>query len=69
MRIKAKISQDRRDFTADYECEFCGAVKRSYGYDDANFHQNVIPTMLCGECGKSSGTVSSAPTVPEGVVL
>lgn len=69
MRIKAKIRQDRRDFTAIYECEFCGAVNEGSGYDDAYFHQNVIPEMTCLSCKKSSGSVSSAPDVPAGVVL
>jgi hypothetical protein len=69
MRIKTRISQHRRDFTADYECEFCGRIDRSTGYDDAYFHNEVIPAMRCRGCGKSSGAASSAPIVPEGVVL
>ena len=70
MRIQKKISQSRRDFTAIYECEHCGATKRDYGYDDANFHQNVIPNMTCGECGMSAGgVVTSSADVPAGVVL
>lgn len=52
MRIKAIISQHRRDFTADYECEHCNHVVRMDGYDDDNFHRNVIPNMVCKECGK-----------------
>lgn len=51
MRIKSIISQHRRDFIADYECEWCGNVERLDGYDDAYFHQNVIPTMKCKKCG------------------
>ena len=54
MKIKKIESQHRRDFTAIYECEHCGHKKRSYGYDDANFHQNVIPEMVCSECGKKA---------------
>jgi len=56
MKIKKIISQNRRDFTAIYECEHCGHEKKHYGYDDANFHQNVIPGMICGNCGKKAGT-------------
>ena len=52
MRIKKIISQHRRDFTADYECEHCGNVERMSGYDDANFHHKVIPNMGCKKCGK-----------------
>jgi uncharacterized Zn finger protein len=69
MRIKSIIDQHRRDFRADYECETCGHVVRGRGYDDANFHQNVIPAMECGECGATGSTTRSEPTVPEGVVL
>ena len=52
MRIKEIISQNRRDFHAVYECEHCGATKKASGYDDANFHQNVIPSMACQSCGE-----------------
>lgn len=69
MRIKTKINQYRRDFIADYECEFCGHVYRGSGYDDSHFHREVIPSMRCSECGKSSGQVSSSPSIPDGVVM
>jgi len=52
MKIKKIISQDRRDFTAIYECEHCGATEEGYGYDDKNFHNNVIPKIACKKCGK-----------------
>lgn len=55
MKIKTIISQHRRDFTADLECEHCGAVERlNSGYDDANYHQNVIPNIECHACGKKA---------------
>lgn len=54
MKIKTILSQHRRDFTAIFECEHCGATERKGGYDDANFHANVIPTWACGQCGKTS---------------
>lgn len=54
MKIKTIHSQSRRDFYADYECEHCGHVKRGSGYDDDNFHRNVIPSMKCDDCGKIS---------------
>ena len=52
MKIKTIVSQNRRDFTAIYECEHCAAEQRGGGYDDDNFHQNVIPKMLCKSCEK-----------------
>ena len=55
MKIKTILSQHRRDFQAIYECEHCGAEKKASGYDDGNFHQNVIPNMQCPECGKKAG--------------
>ena len=69
MRIKTRISQYRRDFTADYECESCGHVQRGYGYDDANFHTYVIPAMKCIGCGATATGPSSHPIIPAGVVL
>lgn len=53
MKIKKIIYQRRRDFTAIYECEGCGATEKSGGYDDRNFHDNVIPKMKCKKCGES----------------
>ena len=55
MKIKEIISQSRRDFRAIYICEHCGNTHKDYGYDDAYFHNNVIPKMKCGKCGKTSG--------------
>lgn len=52
MKIKEILNQSRRDFNAIYICEHCGHEKKSYGYDDTNFHVNVIPNMKCDECGK-----------------
>lgn len=54
MKIKQIISQHRRDFTAIYECEHCGHEHKGGGYDDTNFHQNVIPDMECPECKKKA---------------
>ena len=69
MRIKTITYRHRRDFTAIYECESCGADQKDYGYDDAYFHENVIPAMQCKSCGASSGQVTSEPVIPAGVVL
>ncbi len=52
MKIKEIVSQDRRGFNAIYECEHCGETIKGYGYDDANFHNNVIPAMECESCGE-----------------
>ena len=54
MRIKQITSQSRRDFYAIYECEHCGDTSKGDGYDDSNFHKNVIPSMKCSKCGKTA---------------
>jgi len=54
MKIKTIESQIRRDFYAIYECEHCGHEKPGIGYDDDNFHRNVIQAMICEKCGKTA---------------
>ena len=54
MKIKEITYQNRRDFTAIYECEGCGHKAWGRGYDDDNFHRNVIPSMRCPKCNKTS---------------
>ena len=55
MEIKKITDQIRRDFWAVYKCEHCGHEQKGTGYDDAHFHQNVIPKMKCKSCGKTAG--------------
>jgi predicted RNA-binding Zn-ribbon protein involved in translation (DUF1610 family) len=54
MKIKEILSQHRRDFQAIYICEHCGYEEEKSGYDDRNFHENVIPDMQCPECGRKA---------------
>lgn len=55
MKIKEITSQHRRDFWAVYQCEHCGHEHKGSGYDDDNFHRNVIPKeMKCPSCGKTA---------------
>lgn len=54
MKIDQITYQHRRDFQAIYVCEGCGHKRKGKGYDDDNFHRNVIPSMRCPECGKTS---------------
>lgn len=71
MRIKEITSQSRRDFTAIYECEHCNETSKGYGYDDGNFHVNVIPNMECKSCGKtaSDNYRPLATRYPDGMVI
>jgi len=55
VKIIKITSQHRRDFTAIIECENCNETEKLVnGYDDNNYHRNVIPKMKCKACGKSS---------------
>lgn len=55
MNIKKIISQNRRDFSAIMICQFCNHEKKlNGGYDDAYYHQHVIPEMKCEKCNKST---------------
>jgi len=68
MVLVRKISQHRRDFTGTYACEHCGyTIVIPGGYDDAYFHQNVIPAMRCRKCDKTGTNQTSWPDVPAGV--
>ncbi len=71
MHIKKITYRNRRDFTADYGCEHCEHIQESYGYDDANFHDNVIPDMKCESCGKlaTSAAPKLRPKYDEGVII
>ncbi len=54
MKITEITSQNRRDFHADIICEGCGHKdKLTRGYDDRNYHDNVIPNIKCKKCNKS----------------
>lgn len=54
MKIQKILSQHRRDFRAIYECEHCGHTEKGSGYDDANFHNNIIPSLICKKCNKKA---------------
>ena len=50
----------RRDFYADLQCEFCNdIIKKVSCYDDSYFHEQVIPNMVCKNCGKHSVSQTS----------
>ena len=72
MHIKKITWQNRRDFDAVYECEHCGYTGADGGYDDANFHENVIPTFICPDCGKKADPETYRPLktrYPEGMQI
>lgn len=62
MRLVKKLRQHRRDFVGIYECENCGEeAEVPTGYDDRNFHDNVIPALKCQVCGESTHTLGELP--------
>ena len=71
MKIQKIISQSRRDFTAIYECEYCGHTEEGPGYDDTNFHEIVIPCMKCPQCGEEAPLDYRAltPKYPDGMQI
>lgn len=61
MTEKKRLSQNRRDFRADYECEGCNHIEKDVsGYDDSNFHTNVVPSMKCKKCGETTISLNKA---------
>lgn len=69
MKIKEILWQNRRDFSAIYECEHCGHLEKGSGYDDAYFHREVVPDMECPNCGKKADKENYRPRgtkYPEG---
>lgn len=54
MKIKEIKYQSRNDFKAIFECEHCKHTFEKWGYDDANYHCNVIPNAICPNCKKNS---------------
>ena len=74
MKLIKIIDQHRRDFKGQYECEFCKHIytdSSMSSYDDRNFHDSVIPNIICPKCKKSTisenGKIIKTPTkYPEG---
>jgi len=59
MKIEKITNQHRRDFSAVLVCHCGHTQKLSGGYDDDNFHRNVIPAIKCEACGQ---TAADSPT-------
>ena len=64
MIIKKITDRSRRDFTAIYECQFCGHTFEGSGYDDAYFHQHVVPDKVCEKCGISTNSEPQEKPTP-----
>lgn len=70
MKIIKSYSFHRRDFRADMECQHCGHVEKNVScYDDSYFHQQVIPNMVCKQCGKKGEEVTSGARFDDYIVM
>jgi Zn finger protein HypA/HybF involved in hydrogenase expression len=70
MKIIKNYGFHRRDFWADFECEFCGNIEKNVRcYDDSYFHQQVIPNKECKKCGKKSLEITSGARFDDSVVM
>jgi len=62
MKIIRTYAWNRRDFSYDAKCEECGHESTGHeGYDDRNYHDNVIPDMKCEKCGRSTNDTGKTP--------
>jgi hypothetical protein len=71
MKITKILTQHRRDFTAQTVCEHCGHEQKIEGYDDDNFHRNVVPNIKCNACAKKAplGARPFGTKYPEGLTV
>lgn len=64
MRIIGITAALGRDLYGTLLCEHCEATaKLSGGYDDAHWHNNVLPAFHCKKCGKNRAGELSSPEV------
>ena len=58
--IKEITNQIRNDLYGVLECEGCHATEKLVGgYDDDNWHDNVLPNRKCKACGKSAREIEA----------
>ena len=63
MKITKVTNRINNDFWATVSCEHCGAVVTNWsGYEDTNYHQNVMPKFHCKECGQNRAGETKALT-------
>lgn len=62
MKILSIEAGNGRDLYGQLLCEHCDAVDElKGGYNDAHWHQRVLPAWHCGHCGRNrAGELRSA---------
>lgn len=69
MFISKILSQHGRDFTALIVCEHCATnAKLDTGYNDAYYHEHVVPAITCGCCGMNRAGVVPTQANDSGLV-
>jgi len=54
MIVKKAAVIRNNDLKVCLECPHCGHREETYGYNDANWWNNVVQTMECPACGKTN---------------
>lgn len=57
MELESIIASEGVDFEAIFKCQFCSHTREGSGCDDEEFHKNIIPRMLCPNCGKTGNGI------------
>ncbi|VTS50558.1 Uncharacterised protein [Streptococcus anginosus] len=69
MRIKKIYQSNTEEISQqNMSVNIVAFMKIDSGYDDANYHNNVVPNMECEKCGKKAepNYRPLAPKYPEG---
>lgn len=62
MFILRITDQSRNDLYGVLKCEHCGfECKLVGGYDDDNWHYNVLPARKCASCGRTRNDMATTP--------
>jgi hypothetical protein len=71
MKLIEILNQYRFDFDGILECEHCGSNQTvKNGYDDTNYHVNVIPKITCINCSKCrDGTIGDPHNIAGGKLV
>lgn len=64
MKIISLKNSIGRDLYGMLQCEHCGAEQKlSGGYDDAHWHNRVLPALHCAACGLNRAGEAKSPEV------
>ena len=70
MKIIKTFNWNRRDFSFVAKCENCQHEEtHNAGYDDSNYYNNVIPSLECSNCKKSSNDLPKNESIPETKII